>query len=101
MNPDTPQMTVGELIDRLAACDRSATVRLAINPFFPMAHQVADVIQAPDENGQPMVFITEGAEAEQLGHLPPDVAVRLTWQEPVDAPPRRRRGTIRPVDNGQ
>ncbi|MBC2878096.1 hypothetical protein K7I03_28655 [Streptomyces mobaraensis] len=94
-------MTVGELIDRLSACDRSATVRLAINPFFPMAHQVADVIQALDENGQPVVFIAEDTEGEQHGHLPPDIAVRLTWQEPVDAPSRRRRGTIRPVDNGQ
>ncbi|MER5780270.1 hypothetical protein ABT104_00875 [Streptomyces mobaraensis] len=94
-------MTVGELIDRLSAYDRSAKVRLAVNPFFPMAHQVAEVVEARDEDGEPVVFIAEDAEAEQHGHLPPEVAVRLTWQEPVEAPPRRRRGTIRPVGNGQ
>ncbi|MGW1194479.1 hypothetical protein ACWD4B_01270 [Streptomyces sp. NPDC002536] len=94
-------MTVGELIDRLSACDRDATVRLAINPFFPMAHQVADVVACRDENGRPVVFLAEDKEAEQHGHLPPEVAVRLTWQEPVDAPRRRRRGTIRPADDGQ
>lgn len=100
-NELNPHMTVGELIDRLSACDRSAKVHLAINPFFPMAHQVAEVIEAQDESGAPVVFIAEDAEGEQHGHLPPDVAVRLTWQEPVEAPQRRRRSTIRPVDNGQ
>ncbi|MGK5638225.1 hypothetical protein ACSNOK_07895 [Streptomyces sp. URMC 126] len=101
MNPHTPQMTVGELIDRLSACDRSSKVHLALNPFFPMAHQVAQVIEAQDESGTPVVFIAEDADGEQHGHLLPDIAVQLTWQEPVDAPQRRRRGTIRPVDNGR
>ncbi|MCC3775865.1 hypothetical protein K6I33_000097 [Streptomyces sp. UNOB3_S3] len=96
-----PEMTVGELIDCLSACDRDATVRLAINPFFPMAHQVAGVIACRDETGRPVVFIAEDKKAEQHGHLPPEAAVRLTWQKPVDAPQRRRRGTIRPTDSGQ
>ncbi|MBC2876166.1 MULTISPECIES: hypothetical protein [Streptomyces] len=94
-------MTVGELIDRLSACDRSATFRLAVNPFFPMAHPVAQVVEARNESGEPVIFIAEGADGEQQGHLPPDLAVRLTWQEPVDAPRRRRRGTIPLADNGQ
>ncbi|MBV9024188.1 MAG: hypothetical protein JO362_10440 [Streptomycetaceae bacterium] len=91
-------MTVGEFLDRLSACDRNAVVRLAINPFFPMAHRVADVVATRDEHGCPVVFIAEDKDSEQLGHLPPDVAVALTWQEPVDAPPRRRRAA-RPNHN--
>ncbi|MFB7270710.1 hypothetical protein [Streptomyces sp. NPDC056244] len=91
-----PEITVGELIDRLSACDRDAPVRLAINPFFPMAHRVADVVAGRDEAGRPVVFIAEGRDEDgQLGHLPPDVAVALTWQEPTVAPPRRRRSVRR------
>ncbi|MFJ2722172.1 hypothetical protein [Streptomyces sp. NPDC087437] len=30
------EMTVGDLIDQLSACDRSAPVRQAMNPFFPI-----------------------------------------------------------------
>ncbi|MCX4659159.1 hypothetical protein [Streptomyces uncialis] len=93
-NPDTPELTVGELIDQLSALDRSATVRLAVNPFFPMAHRVAGVVGARDEKGMPLVFLADG---DQLGHVPPDVAVRLTWQEPTVAPPRGRRRAARPT----
>ncbi|MDF3292453.1 hypothetical protein [Streptomyces silvisoli] len=85
-------MTVGELVDRLSACDRDAPARLAINPFFPMAHRLGEVIATVDEHGDPVVFIAEAKDAEQLGNLPPDVAVALTWQEPTEARPRRRRG---------
>ncbi|MGW6742798.1 hypothetical protein ACWGDX_19090 [Streptomyces sp. NPDC055025] len=89
-------MTVGEFIDRLSACDRDVPVRLAINPFFPMAHRVADVVTATDEVGCPAVFIAEGREENgQLGHLPPDVAIALTWHEPTVAPSRRRRSARR------
>ncbi|MEU2874129.1 hypothetical protein ABZ769_33865 [Streptomyces olivoreticuli] len=94
-------MTVGEFLDRLSTCDRNATVRLAINPFFPMAHRIADVVASQDENGRPVVFIAEDKEGEQSGHLPPDVAVTLTWQDPVDAPRRKRRGTARPSGDDQ
>ncbi|WP_405889797.1 hypothetical protein [Streptomyces sp. NBC_00133] len=99
MEPQTPEMTVGEFIDRLSACDRDAVLRLAINPFFPIAHRVADVVAAKDENGHPVVFIAEDKDGEQLGHLPPDVAVQLTWQEPVDAPRRKRRAAARSRDD--
>ncbi|WP_372404616.1 hypothetical protein [Streptomyces luteireticuli] len=93
------EMTVGELIDRLSACDRDVTVRLAISPFFPMAHRVAGVIVSRDDDGHPLVFIAEDKDADQVGYLPPDAAVQLTWQEPVDAPRRRRRGAIRSTDD--
>ncbi|MFD9817445.1 hypothetical protein [Streptomyces violascens] len=90
------EMTVGELVDRLSACDRDAPARLAINPLFPMAHRVGSVIDATDEHGNPVVFIAEATDDSQLGYLQPDVAVSLTWHEPTEAPPRRRRGTGEP-----
>lgn len=93
---DLPQseMTVGELLDRLSACERDAVVRLGINPFFPMAHKIGDVVAGRDENG-PVVYIAEAKDAEQVGYLPPEVAVRLAWQGPTEAPARRRPGTGR------
>ncbi|MFD8589849.1 hypothetical protein ACFV1B_09940 [Streptomyces sp. NPDC059637] len=86
------EVTVGDLIKLLSACDRSAPVRQAMNPFFPMAHRLERVVQAVDETGQPVVYLAEGRNADtQLGHLPPEVAVALAWQAPVQAPPRRPR----------
>ncbi|MFF7400618.1 hypothetical protein [Streptomyces murinus] len=88
----SPEMTVDDLIDLLSACDRSAPVRQAMNPFFPMAHRLEHVLQSVDETGRTVVYLAEGRdEHTQLGHLPPEVAVALTWQDPVDAPPRRPR----------
>ncbi|MFK0099026.1 hypothetical protein [Streptomyces sp. NPDC091040] len=86
------EMTVGDLVDMLSACDRSAPVRLAMNPFFPMAHRVEQVLTSADETGRAVIYLAEGREeGAQLGHLPTEVAVALTWQGPVQAPPRRPR----------
>lgn len=86
------EMTVGDLIDLLSARDRSAPVRLAMNPFFPMAHRIEGVLASVDETGRAVVYLAEGRDADaQLGHLPTEVAVALTWQGPVQAPPRRAR----------
>ncbi|MFE6548251.1 hypothetical protein ACFVHS_07595 [Streptomyces sp. NPDC057746] len=88
----SPEMTVGDLIDLLSGFDRSAPVRQAMNPFFPMAHRLAQVVQSVDETGRTVVYLAEGRDEDaQLGHLPPEVAVALTWQGPVQAPPRRPR----------
>ncbi|MFB7630470.1 hypothetical protein ACFC0M_05905 [Streptomyces sp. NPDC056149] len=88
------EMTVGDLIDHLSACDRSATLRLAMNPFFPMAHRLDQVIQTEGRDGSAVVYLAEGRDADaQLGTLPPEVAVQLAWQAPVLAPPRRPRRT--------
>ncbi|MBW1597244.1 hypothetical protein [Streptomyces sp. JJ38] len=85
-------MTVGDLIDLLSGCDRDAPVRQAMNPFFPMAHRLAQVMQSVDETGRTVVYLAEDRdENTQLGHLPPEVAVVLAWQGPVQAPPRRSR----------
>ncbi len=99
-DPHLPEMTVGDLIGLLSACDRDAPARLAINPLFPMAHRIGGVIASQDENGNPMVFIAEANDAEQIGHLPPDVAVALTWHEPSEAPSRRRRTATSTRDGG-
>lgn len=94
-----PEMTVGDLIDLLSACDRGAPVRLAMNPFFPMAHRLTRAVQADDGIGQPVVYLAEGPDpSSQLGALPPEVAVALTWQGPVQAPPRRARRSARRAD---
>ncbi|OKI10223.1 hypothetical protein A6A06_01350 [Streptomyces sp. CB02923] len=86
------ELTVGDLIDLLSACGRGLPVRLAVNPFFPMAHRVEQAVQATDETGRRVVYLAEGRDADtQLGHLPPEVAVELAWQSPVQAPPRRPR----------
>jgi len=100
VDPHLPEMTVGDVIDLLAACDRQAPARLAINPLFPMAHRLGGVINTRDEMGSPVVYIAESRDAEQLGYLPPDVAVALTWQEPTEAPPRRRRKATGPDHDG-
>ncbi|WP_330324633.1 hypothetical protein [Streptomyces pseudovenezuelae] len=89
-------MSVGDLLDLLSACDRDASVRLAVNPFFPMAHRLGGVEKGLDEHGRPMVYIVESPEAEQFGPLPPAVAVALTWQPQAEGPARRRRGATRP-----
>ncbi|MFD5111744.1 hypothetical protein ACFWNG_05420 [Streptomyces sp. NPDC058391] len=86
------ELTVGDVIDLLSVCDRSTPVRQAMNPFFPMEHRLAQVVQAVDETGRPVVYLAEGRDADtQLGNLPPEVAVELAWHFPVQAPPRRPR----------
>ncbi|WP_152774087.1 hypothetical protein [Streptomyces spongiae] len=87
-------MTVGDLIDLLSGCDRSAPVGQAMNPFFLMAHRLAQVVRSVDEAGRTVVYLAEGQDEDtQLGHLPPEVAVALAWQGPVQALPRRPRRT--------
>lgn len=96
MDPHSPEMTVGDILDLLSTCDHDTPVRLAINPFFPMAHRLGGVERAVDEHGRPVVYIAESSEAEQFGPLVPAVAVSLTWQEPVEAPRRCRRSATGP-----
>ncbi|MFF5443387.1 hypothetical protein [Streptomyces achromogenes] len=86
------ELTVQELIDLLSACDRDAPVRQAINSLFPMEHRLAQVVQSTDMAGRTVVYLAEGGdEHSQLGVLPPEVAVKLAWQSPVQPPPRPRR----------
>ncbi|MGX4693769.1 hypothetical protein [Streptomyces sp. JNUCC 63] len=92
------EMTVGDLIKRLSACDPASPLRLAMNPFFPMEHRLEQVVEATDRAGRPVVYLAEGRNADtQPGHLPPEAAVALAWQAPVQAPPRRPRRAARPA----
>ncbi|WUX19771.1 hypothetical protein OG207_06755 [Streptomyces sp. NBC_01439] len=93
------EITVGEFIDRLSAFDRSAPVRLAINPLFPLEHTVAGITATMDTQGRTVVYIAE--RGEQLGPVPPAVAVGLAWHEPTEAPPRRRRTATGTAGAGQ
>jgi hypothetical protein len=92
-NPE-PEMTVGDMIDHLSTLDLAAPVRLAVNPFFPMAHRTGVVLEALDAHGRRIVYLADSGD--QLGYLPPDVAVRLGWHEPTVAPVRPQRRTARP-----
>lgn len=88
----TAEMTVGDLIDLLSACDPDAPVLQAMNPLFPMAHRLAQVVRSEDATGRTVVYLAEGRDADaQLSHLPPEVAVALAWHGPVQAPPPRPR----------
>ncbi|WP_372481384.1 hypothetical protein [Streptomyces flavotricini] len=93
------EITVGEVIDRLSAFDRGAPVRLAINPLFPLEHTVAGITATVDTQGRTVVYIAE--RGEQLGPVPPAVAVGLAWREPTEAPPRRRRPATGTAGAGQ
>ncbi|MCY0935946.1 hypothetical protein [Streptomyces sp. H34-S4] len=84
-----PERTIGEVIDRLSAFDRDAIFRMAVNPLFPMEHTAGSIVSTVDPQGRTVVYLAE--RGEQLGPLPKSVAVDLTWHEPVEAPPRRRR----------
>lgn len=84
-----PELTVGEIIDRLSAFDRDAPLRLAINPLFALEHTVGGVVGTVDTQGRAVVYLAE--RGEQLGPLPQTVAVALAWHESVEAPSRQRR----------
>jgi hypothetical protein len=91
-------VTVGHLVSQLAALDPDTPVRLAINPFHPMAHRLADVLVAADLDGRPTVYLAEDSEAVQYGYLPRPIAEALAWMPPVDPPtsPRRRLRAVSP-----
>jgi hypothetical protein len=92
LNPD---ITVGEFIDRLSAYNRDAVLRLAINPDFPFAHFVGDLVEGQDDQSRPAVFL---GEAGQQSHLPLVVAQSLGWLLPTGAPARTRRRATRASD---
>nr|WP_317852433.1 MULTISPECIES: hypothetical protein [Streptomyces] len=92
------EMTVADLLKHLSLADPSARVRLAINPFFPMAHKMGAVVVGMGHDGRPVVYLAEDAKAVQYGNLPRPVAEALTWMPPVEPPARGRR--LRAVSDG-
>lgn len=87
--------TARDLIARLSSVDPDTPVRLAINPLFPLEHTIADVFTTTDANGQAVIYLAESGE--QLGPVPPAVAVAAGWHEPAEAPRRRRRAVAPPI----
>ncbi|MEU6312258.1 hypothetical protein [Streptomyces sp. NPDC047014] len=85
------EMTVADLMKHLSMADPSARVRLGINPFAPMAHRMGTVTADTDQDGRPVVYLAEDAQAVQYGYLPRPVAESLTWMPPVEPPACRRR----------
>ncbi|MFE5301680.1 hypothetical protein [Streptomyces sp. NPDC056632] len=83
--------TARDLIARLSSVDPDTPVRLAINPFFPVEHTIADVLATPDAFGRAVLYVVESAE--QLGPVPPAVTVAAGWHEPTEVP-RRCRGAV-------
>ncbi|MFD3944977.1 hypothetical protein [Streptomyces sp. NPDC058579] len=83
-------LTTRDLIARLSEFDPDTPVHLAINPFFPFRHGIADVIAAKDALGRTTVYVTENGE--QQGPVPPGVTVAAGWHEPTEAPRRPRTG---------
>ncbi len=64
-----PELTVGDLLDRLSASDRDVVVRLWINPFARTARRLGGVVPTRDDAGRRVVFIAEAKDAEPLGAL--------------------------------
>ncbi|MGW6388906.1 hypothetical protein ACWFR1_00075 [Streptomyces sp. NPDC055103] len=83
--------TAGDLIARLSSVDPDTPVRLAINPFFPLEHTIADVLGTTDALGNAVFYVVESGE--QLGPVSPTVTVGAGWHEPTEAP-RRSRGAV-------
>ncbi|MFE6461230.1 hypothetical protein ACFVP0_27700 [Streptomyces cinereoruber] len=82
-----PDLTVADLIRLLSQHDSATPVRLAINPFHPMAHRLDSVTAGQDQDGRTTVYLAEDPEGVQYGYLPRPVAEALTWMPPLD--PRR------------
>ncbi|WP_308461204.1 hypothetical protein [Streptomyces sp. Ru73] len=63
------------MLHRLEAVDHDLPVYLAINPDWPYAHRVAEVmIRADGHTGAAYI-----AEDGQMGALPLDVRTALSW----------------------
>jgi hypothetical protein len=73
-------LTVGELIDELAALHPDMTIRLASQPSWPFEWTVSGVHVQPTGNDLPgaeqVAYLVEGS---QLGYLPGDVASEIGW----------------------
>ncbi|GAA3388995.1 hypothetical protein [Streptomyces roseoviridis] len=83
--------TARHLIAWLSSVTPDTPVRLAINPFFPLEHAIADVLATTDAFGNAVIYVVESGE--QLGPVPPAVTVGAGWHEPTEAP-RRHRGAV-------
>lgn len=68
-------LTVGQLIHQLQTLDPDLPVYLAVNPDWPFAHRVGEIV-APSTGSTSAVYI---AESGQEDYLPSAVRTQLTW----------------------
>ncbi|GAA1708321.1 hypothetical protein [Streptomyces yatensis] len=68
-------LTVGQLRHQLETLDHDLPVYLAINPDWPYAHRIGEVV-ALTEGHPGAVYIAEDGQA---GVLPPAVRSELAW----------------------
>lgn len=68
-------LTVGQLIHQLQTLDHDQPVFLAINPDWPFAHRLNQVITVTDGPSS-SVYIAENG---QEGYLPTAVRTELDW----------------------
>lgn len=75
-------MTLQELSNLLtnmieSGTDPETTVHLAIQPNYPFAHYIGDVVEAEEEDGKKVVYI---GEAGQQGYLSSEACGALGWR---------------------
>lgn len=68
------QFTVRQLIHQLETVDPDLTVYFAINPDWPYAHRVGQVVEIAGAGGA--VYIAEDGQQDVL---PPAVRTQLNW----------------------
>ncbi|MCY0931515.1 hypothetical protein OTB20_36100 [Streptomyces sp. H27-H1] len=89
MHPIADDPTVAEIIEHLSRYAPDTPVRLAINPAFPYAHKLGDIVLDVGHDGCPVVFLGESGQA---GFLPAMAAQELGWHPRTTVPARVRRG---------
>ncbi|MEU1306562.1 hypothetical protein [Streptomyces shenzhenensis] len=70
------QLTAGQLVHQLQTVDPNLPAYLAINPDWPYAHRIGQVIEITGTNGA--VYIAENG---QEWVLPPAVRSQLDWAD--------------------
>ncbi|WP_037853195.1 hypothetical protein [Streptomyces sp. NRRL F-5053] len=68
-------LTVGQLVHQLQTLDPDQPVFLAINPDWPFAHGISQVVTAADGPSN-VVYIAENG---QEGYLPTTARAELDW----------------------
>lgn len=62
MHPIAADPTVAEIIEHLSRFAPDISVRLAINPEFPFAHTLGDIVLGVGHDGRPVVFLGESGQ---------------------------------------
>ncbi|MER5494244.1 hypothetical protein [Streptomyces sp. NPDC002490] len=68
-------MTVAQLIHQLQTLDPALPVFLAVNPDWPFAHTIGQVVQGTGVDG-PAAYLAENGQDH---YLPPSISTELNW----------------------